>query len=156
MNISETADVKREKVIQLLDKFVPKFRAWDGRRMIFISEPTIGLEKSKSPKPYMYFKKDTFNGEVSLCTHRLMLCSPWPDMDGNDVYAGDIIETIYEDKMEEEGYGVIRNLIDFREGAFKWLGESTGKWHELIEYDMKEAKVVGNVFENPELLEDRI
>jgi len=43
-----------------------KFRAWDKSRMIYFSDMTIGLEKSKSRKPYVYFSKDTFDGTVRL------------------------------------------------------------------------------------------
>ena len=41
-----------------------KFRAWDKHRMIHFQDFSIGLQKGKETKPYVFFPKDTFNGEA--------------------------------------------------------------------------------------------
>jgi uncharacterized phage protein (TIGR01671 family) len=78
------------------------------------------------------------------------------DKNGKETYEGDIVKIIYAEAVAEV-------YFDFNMGAFR-LKDSSGKSYPITTYRFDEAnnpiglisvvdEVVGNVFENPELLE---
>jgi uncharacterized phage protein (TIGR01671 family) len=68
-----------------------KIRAWDGKRMIHLSDLSIGLKKSKTVSPYAYFSVDTFGGHVRLGKHDIMLFAGITDKNNVEIYSGDIV-----------------------------------------------------------------
>jgi len=89
---------------------------------------------------------DSYDGVVPL------QFTGFHDKNGAELHEGDIIETKYDDKIEESGFGYVRNEIRFCEGAFCWIGETSGKPERLEGFDCKNSVVVGNIYENSELL----
>jgi uncharacterized phage protein (TIGR01671 family) len=75
------------------------------------------------------------------------------DMIGDPIYEGDIIESSYPDEVSENGFCIVRNLVGFAMGGFCWQGENSYEWYPLVEGEADEVKIVGNIYENPELLE---
>ena len=85
------------------------------------------------------------------------------DMNGREIYEGDIIQRMYE---IEVGKGRNRHIeraqvasdtpkvIDFRGGAFGYVNERANRlfdeeWLPLLD---QECEVIGNIYDNPELL----
>lgn len=83
----------------------------------------------------------------------LMQYADKKDPNGRHVYEGDILKLTYKDNMEESGYGVVYNQIVFSRGSFCWVGENTGELFTLFDDDLP-GEVAGNIYENPELLEE--
>lgn len=123
------------------------FSFWDPFNEVMSYQQKMGPNELK-----MFWIRftETVKGENNPV---LRMSLPWPDSEGNTVFTGDIIETVYKDDMEETGEGRVRNLVDFVDGAFCYKGENSGKWEPLIEFDLQESRVIGNQFQNPELLE---
>lgn len=123
-----------------------KFRAWNGTS---IEQPVYDAIKqygSSKAKPYI-----------------LMQFTGVRDKNGKEIYEGDVLKarTSYFDL--EAYMKVYYNLIDarFEAQGFRWVDEEATSSHrslappqcEHLFGAMKRAKVIGNIYENPELLE---
>lgn len=71
------------------------------------------------------------------------------DRDGNQIYEGDIVQLWHEGigYMGEEVTNVITSVVKFVNGAY-WLDNEP-----LYAYPDEDYEVIGNIHENPELLE---
>ena len=75
------------------------------------------------------------------------------DKDGKKIFEGDILLSRYEDKVEDSGYGSIYNEVAFTNGSFGMIGENTGDIIPFSEYPVTEEVVVGNIYDNPSLIQ---
>lgn len=74
------------------------------------------------------------------------------DVHGKEIYEGDILQEIYEDKAEESGFGKTIVEVVFKNGAFGWIGDITKKFFSFDSEPLDTFEIVGNTFENSELL----
>lgn len=124
---------------------VPKFRAWDepNKTMRFNDEIVIW-----SGQVYINEKKklDSIIKGYSCLPKHLMQSTGLKDKNGVEIFEGDVLTSnVQPCKMVnpiKDGYGVVR----FENGMFK-LGSIS-----LVTFISK-MEVIGNIYENPELLE---
>ena len=69
------------------------------------------------------------------------------DKNGKRIWENDICDTFENDSKE-----ILRNIVKFEDGCFKVFKEHYLSMH-LDCYEESDLKVVGNVFDNPKLLE---
>lgn len=117
-----------------------KFRVWDGEKMVYdwfaIERTTIGT--------LVPFQRSTVAREIMQFTGLL-------DRNGKEIYEGDILTGFYPD------FGVVKfgthetSTDECNDRAYGWFIETPSKYTYsiIIQNDME---VIGNVFENPELL----
>jgi len=132
-----------------------KFRAWDvANKLMYmpeaISHITFGhtdwnMIYTKTGTPASWGKK--YPGEEI----KLMQFTGLKDKKGKDIYEGDILKLQYPLNY---GFAGIHNKelivsITFDNGCFWFSGEghTDCNWHHYDEYE-----VIGNIYENPELL----
>lgn len=74
--------------------------------------------------------------------YELMMPTGLKDKNGVEIYVGDIIRGLYNTNII--GYDII--TIEVKEDLLKGF--------ELDQFDLNNTEVLGNIYENPELLED--
>lgn len=139
------------------DRF--KFRIFckSENKMMLFNNPTLIdgdiLEGGLLFKNYDHKIKNVH--EVKSSDLILMQCTGLKDKNGKLIFEGDIIQI--PDNWDE--YGMMageKREIYFNEGGFrlkpKWNKNARGNWLE----DTKDFEVIGNIYENKELLDESI
>lgn len=110
-----------------------KFRAWDGEKLIY---PVNGwYEKVSLPNHLSYQALQL--GQVI----RLLTVTQYTGL--NNIYEGDILKPPYGDDLYVVFYDEERASF-----LMKIIGNSYKEYYQLLKW-----QVIGNVFENPELLQ---
>jgi hypothetical protein len=144
-----------------------KFRVWlkEKKKMVIVetidfSEKSIQcLEKNEIIDAYLL--RTTFLEDVEL-----MQYTGLKDSEGYEIYEGDIVEfdDVFEDEYGEACDGFNRAVVKFENGEYTltdFLDENSQTFESVEDRNTSfktliesiEAKVIGNIYENPELLE---
>ena len=133
-----------------------KFRAWHKyhKRMLEViglryennelTEIGVKYPDGHFPKRVYYSKNNSdfylYNNKGD-CTFELMQCTGLKDKNGKEIYEGDIIKA--ESRLWQ---------VDFKDGCFVGVDFKNVAWDELVNIGYGETEVIGNIYENPELL----
>ena len=146
-----------------------KFRAWFEDEMIF-SDCAIGeFEFVFDVDGNMEFNvwndemhKLTTDGDVTYSgwdtyTTDIMQCTGAKDMNGTDIYEGDIIrkEICSPDDMAYGCYGDI-GVVKYDSSVMGFIIDSEDDWfydNRGMNFSFDRIEIVGNIYENPEFLE---
>lgn len=113
-----------------------KFRAWDKRRNRMIEVTSISFRDGTIQEDTRY----AVNRKIYLDDVVLMQYTGLKDKNGVEIYEGHIVET----PSSKTKY-----LVDYVEGCF--VGRIKHREYTNL---YKALEVIGNVYENPELLEE--
>ena len=136
---------------------IPKYRAWKkaGKELGRVGQITFELDGSVS---HVLFKGKFLDFNVPINEIILMQSTGLLDKYGKEIFEGDIVRTtrflgradeiggFYE--YEKDYVGVVKVL----EGS--WVID-TGIVAVRLWSEIDESEVLGNIYENPELLEDK-
>lgn len=144
-----------------------KFRAWDGKQML--TEENFGFVVSDYDS---IIKLDEY-GWTEHGVDCVEQYTGLKDKNGKEIYEGDIVNLAYYKKSHGKKRWVKNyphkdiNVVEFEDGYFKFSNtDKYGIGSELVFSDYGEwsgrdceykyeAEVIGNIHENPELLEDK-
>lgn len=132
------------------DRF--RVRLWDITKQKFIKVTEIDYY-TDGEEVTVYYDGDTFEtvldeGYLKACF--LEQCTGLKDKNGKLIYEGDIARAIYSDGITEFGLPIYHN----RQGGFSvGFYNSDAGW--LDEDFVGKIEVIGNIHENPELLEEK-
>jgi|SRR5690625_3407062 len=112
-----------------------KFRAWDGER---IKEVT-GVGWIDNEIDYIMTPK--YSGPAS--DFKLMQYTGLKDKNGKEIYEGDVIKYVYRKPMLPELY-VVKDMTNYHDMRIL---------EKIISKPLSAIEVIGNIYENPELLE---
>jgi len=124
---------------------IPKFRAWDKNTNDMVDVKTIDLEKDGSIGCIVDY--NGINLDVSECV--LMQSTGVKDKNGVEIFEGDVLYYIpFESHIND-------SIVTFEKGSFFKKKLRNGKLTSVRFIDSEEYAVIGNIHENPELLEER-
>lgn len=133
-----------------------KFRYWNGIEMInnVGVHPFMMIRHHKDDN-ILYDNSDEGCLTVLLSDERLMEFTGFYDVDGNEIFDGDIVRDGHlEYPYNREVYWDDRFAWSLRLAGDKQFMGSLSNDKYIVPVDMK-VRVVGNRYENPELLTDR-
>ena len=145
-----------------------KFRVWDKQKKEFFSLKNglvlmLGdrdFELGFNTKQGVYPIPDTGQKDLGLDRWALQEFTGLKDRDGKEVYEGDIVETIYDDKDKINANQIGEIIYNTPSGSYRikcgtsLLPIVTMRFENNIPVGllMVADKVIGNIFENPDLI----
>jgi hypothetical protein len=114
-----------------------KFRAWDSVSKEMISPDRVVAHRIPVKTTDAGFRLESF--------FRLMQSTGLKDENGKEIYEGDILKVRF---YEGRNRRFRTEIVEFGEYDAEEYGEYVG----YIKYDSKNVEVIGNIFENPELI----
>ena len=123
---------------------IPKFRAWNKIREEMIDDCDLAITSDGSILAGD-LNYDEESGMLADVTDNvvIMMSTRLKDKNGTEIYEGDIIRGSYNTNII--GYDIV--TIEVKEDLLKGF--------ELDQFDLNDTEVLGNIYENPELLEDK-
>jgi uncharacterized phage protein (TIGR01671 family) len=135
-----------------------KFRAWQKQYNEMYQPHSGWIEFHKGELSLVGFS----DGDLQLRPDDVVLMqfTGLKDRKGREIYEGDIL-LIPDDYIETVDVGVglvpVASLPDAKIAAVSWYdhswGTTLGHWYQMEDdYDMEKIEVIGNIYENPDLL----
>lgn len=120
-----------------------KFRAWDklGKEMHKVSAIDFSSKGARIIRLAGVQSNGKENHKRWHSSVELMQYTGFKDVHGVEIYEGDIVQDSYSGEV---------SFIEFKEGAFYITFSNVT---ELISENNDIIEIIGNIFENPELLE---
>lgn len=138
---------------------MPKFRAWgkygnqSGKFEMFYDVSVVTTYNDKEQHVIAYFGmyNESEYSVTEIIDYRLMQSTGLFDKNGQEIFEGDVV--ICYDEQDE--YGPYPCQIFFCEDNLAWSLKElpTEDKYTMSEYGWDEIEVIGNIYENPELVE---
>ena len=113
-----------------------KFRAWDGTKMIEVNS----LEYISANKSLTGEEGYNVNYHLGIPTEYLMQYTGLKDKNGKEIYEKDILYNEYKNAV-----------VKFSKILSAWVGDNGETEYQMLGAGCFE--VIGNIYQNPELLE---
>ena len=126
----------------------PKFRAWDSwrKRMSVVDRIYIDTEGVRLYDDFGEYWRDFRDAKLMQSTGLL-------DKNGKEIFEGDVVQ--FEDCYETSDFLYINiGIIEWCQGGFHVTNRDSVLMEDLLDGDSLDVTIIGNIYENPELLED--
>ena len=128
-----------------------KFRAWDGEKYIY-SDQTNASYFGDCVLDYCTKQWIQTGGYGDNC-FILEQFTGLHDKNGKEIYEGDVLKVIYPAKGEEKEFLTNHVVLCHPEGMGFFIQHLRSPIRASINIAMKNSVIIGNIHENPELLE---
>lgn len=127
---------------------IPKFRAWDKTTSKLHVVNGIYCDNKKIH--YIDDKRVRFVGFDNVI---IMQSTGLFDKSGKEIYEGDAVQ--FEDCYEASDFLYINTgIIEWCQGGFHITNRHSVTMEDLLCEESLDVEIIGNIYENPELLED--
>lgn len=123
-----------------------KFRAWNKKDKVMVDVAALNF----GPSGFWSLIEDAYDAELQLAdSYELMQYTGLKDKNGREIYEGDVLDI---GLRNQDGKPIIAP-VSYETYAAGYVLDNGGNgiWQRLT----KECEVIGNTFENPELLEGK-
>lgn len=136
-----------------------KYRAWDKKRKEMFPVHELGFDRNCGKlvtiKGYIHDEKDVwdvYGGHkmmyASESRYELLEYTGLKDKNGREIYECDIVE-----QLSERTYTSVKGIVKFVDGSYV-IETLSGDDGVFLFDDVAYNEVLGNIYENPELLND--
>ncbi|EGO8374121.1 hypothetical protein EWX12_07430 [Enterococcus faecalis] len=126
---------------------IPKFRAWDKRENTMRDVAVLHFTKGGKVNSIEYWKTPSELKSYHVRNLVLMQSTGLKDKNGVEIFEGDVLYYIpFESHIND-------SIVVFEKGSFCKKMLRNGKLTSVKFIDSEEYEVIGNIHENPELLE---
>ncbi len=122
---------------------IPKFRAWDKEEKIMIDWIDLDMSKDGGEDDFIVFEP-TGPVKSAITNPILMQSTGLKDKNGVEIYEGDIVKNVYDEIY----------LVKWLDAGFYLEERYNGGFDYFIMFDSTEYEVIGNVFEDKNLLSE--
>ena len=130
---------------------IPKFRAWDKELQTMQDVSLIDFKKRVLVGEHWKFGETNF---MSFDEIELMQSTGLRDKNGKEIFEGDIVQ--FEDCHEVSDFLYINTgIIEWCQGGFHVTNRDSVLMEDLLDGDSLDVTIIGNIYETPELLEDK-
>ncbi len=130
-----------------------------GKRMVF-SDDILGIdyENKEIVTQQVYFENGLPDDRDIYCYDfdeiELMQSTGLVDRDGKIIFEGDVVQ--FEDCSEASDFLYINTgIIEWCQGGFHVTNRDSVLMEDLLDGDSLDVTIIGNIYENRELLEDK-
>ncbi|EGO5849304.1 hypothetical protein IV406_03290 [Enterococcus faecalis] len=127
---------------------IPKFRAWDKRENTMRDVAVLHFTKGGKVNSIEYWKTPSELKSYHVRNLVLMQSTGLKDKNGVEIFEGDVL---YYDPFKTH---MNDSIVVFEKGSFCKKTIRNGKLTSVRFIDSEEYEVIGNVWDNPELLEE--
>ena len=125
----------------------PKFRVWDklDKEIYEVGEIHWSRGEFDFIGDGITFKRDADEVELMQSTGLF-------DKNGKEIFEGDIVQ--FEDYYEvSDSLYINKGIIEWCQGGFHVTNRDSVLMEDLLDGDSLDVTIIGNIYENPELLE---
>lgn len=129
---------------------IPKFRAYDSGSLTRMYQPDEVMVGNGN---IWIIDEDAVAGEwiVNNDIH-LMQSTGLFDKNGKEIFEGDIVQ--FEDCYIESDFLYInKGIIEWSQGRFTVTNRDSVEMEDLLDGEILDVTIIGNIYENPELVE---
>ena len=128
---------------------IPKFRAWLKKEQ----EMDNYIDHISWLEDELYCIGDGITYMVSAEDLVLMQSTGLKDKNGKEIFEGDIVQ--FEDCYTETDFLYVNTgIVEWSQGSFTITNRDSVEMGDLLDGEFLDVTIIGNVFENRELLED--
>lgn len=122
---------------------IPKFRIWDKTNKEMLEWEELDLNKERGEDEITIFEP-TGQFAHPIFFYDAMQSTGLKDISGAEIYEGDIVKNVYDEIY----------LVKWLDAGFYLEERYNGGFDYFIMFDSTEYEVIGNVFEDKNLLSD--
>ena len=131
-----------------------KFRFWDKDEKYFITEATIVLDKDGSVEGIEYYHTKLGHSVYNdISYYELLQSTGLKDKNGVEIFEGDVLKVFIFDGKGPHAKVIFKNGMFGIEDDMFGYGYDKGLYTLDQIISIRDAEVIGNIYEHPHLLE---
>jgi hypothetical protein len=131
---------------------IPRYRAWHKTWEELGEVKRIRFDDVGDVRTVL-FRGKILGTDTPIDKIELMQSTGLKDKNGKEIFEGDIVQ--FEDCYTETDFLYVNTgIVEWSQGSFTITNRDSVLMEDLLDGDSLDVTIIGNIYENPELLED--